>query len=116
MEAAGAARTPQLRLATHADGTSGGSSTVFPLLEGMPGRAVPLLLSSSTISRSHPPAPPQVATFYTMFNRSKMGKYHVMVCGTTPCMLQVRPGGAAGRGAGLWLAVWGRRVAGCRML
>jgi NADH dehydrogenase (ubiquinone) flavoprotein 2 len=32
--------------------------------------------------------PPQVATFYTMFNRSKMGKYHVMVCGTTPCMLQ----------------------------
>ena len=29
-----------------------------------------------------------MATFYTMFNRSKMGKYHVMVCGTTPCMLQ----------------------------
>jgi NADH:ubiquinone oxidoreductase subunit E len=28
-----------------------------------------------------------VATFYTMFNRSKVGKYHVMVCGTTPCML-----------------------------
>lgn len=30
----------------------------------------------------------EVATFYTMFNRTKMGKYHVMVCGTTPCMLQ----------------------------
>lgn len=30
----------------------------------------------------------EVATFYTMFNRSKMGKYHIMVCGTTPCMLQ----------------------------
>lgn len=30
----------------------------------------------------------QVATFYTMFNRSPMGKYHLMVCGTTPCMLQ----------------------------
>ena len=29
----------------------------------------------------------EVATFYTMFNRSKIGKYHVMVCGTTPCML-----------------------------
>lgn len=29
----------------------------------------------------------EVATFYTMFNRSKVGKYHVMVCGTTPCML-----------------------------
>jgi hypothetical protein len=30
----------------------------------------------------------EVATFYTMFNRSPMGKYHVMVCGTTPCRLQ----------------------------
>lgn len=30
----------------------------------------------------------EVATFYTMFNRSRIGKYHVMVCGTTPCMLQ----------------------------
>jgi NADH dehydrogenase (ubiquinone) flavoprotein 2 len=29
----------------------------------------------------------EVATFYTMFNRSQVGKYHVMVCGTTPCML-----------------------------
>lgn len=30
----------------------------------------------------------EVATFYTMFNRSPMGRYHIMVCGTTPCMLQ----------------------------
>ena len=29
----------------------------------------------------------EVATFYTMFNRQPVGKYHVMVCGTTPCML-----------------------------
>ena len=29
----------------------------------------------------------QVATFYTMFNRTPIGKLHVMVCGTTPCML-----------------------------
>lgn len=29
----------------------------------------------------------EVATFYSMFNRFKVGKYHVMVCGTTPCML-----------------------------
>ena len=29
----------------------------------------------------------EVATFYTMFNRSKIGTYHVMVCGTTPCRL-----------------------------
>ena len=30
----------------------------------------------------------EVATFYSMFNRVPMGKYHVMVCGTTPCMLR----------------------------
>jgi len=29
----------------------------------------------------------EVASFYSMFNRSKIGKYHVMVCGTTPCRL-----------------------------
>lgn len=34
----------------------------------------------------------EVATFYTMFNRSKMGKYHLMVCGTTPCMIRGAPG------------------------
>ena len=26
----------------------------------------------------------EVATFYSMFNRTNVGKYHVMVCGTTP--------------------------------
>ncbi|XP_015918323.2 probable NADH dehydrogenase [ubiquinone] flavoprotein 2, mitochondrial [Parasteatoda tepidariorum] len=30
----------------------------------------------------------EVATFYTMFNRDPIGKYHVQVCGTTPCMLR----------------------------
>mmetsp|Transcript_10658 Transcript_10658/g.37030 ORF Transcript_10658/g.37030 Transcript_10658/m.37030 type:complete len:335 (-) Transcript_10658:58-1062(-) len=30
----------------------------------------------------------EVATFYSMFNRFKVGKYHVMVCGTTPCRLR----------------------------
>lgn len=30
----------------------------------------------------------EVATFYSMFNRQKMGKLHVMVCGTTPCRLR----------------------------
>eukprot|EP01025_Chloroclados_australasicus_P068458 TRINITY_DN9511_c1_g1_i1.p2 TRINITY_DN9511_c1_g1~~TRINITY_DN9511_c1_g1_i1.p2 ORF type:complete len:271 (-),score=34.74 TRINITY_DN9511_c1_g1_i1:450-1262(-) len=30
----------------------------------------------------------EVATFYTMFNRSKVGTYHILVCGTTPCMIQ----------------------------
>jgi NADH dehydrogenase (ubiquinone) flavoprotein 2 len=37
----------------------------------------------------------EVATFYSMFNRQPVGKYHVMVCGTTPCML--RGAGAAPR-------------------
>jgi NADH-quinone oxidoreductase subunit E len=30
----------------------------------------------------------EVATFYTMFNLAPVGKYHVQVCGTTPCMLR----------------------------
>lgn len=30
----------------------------------------------------------EVASFYTMFNRTPVGKYHVQVCTTTPCMLR----------------------------
>jgi NADH-quinone oxidoreductase subunit E len=30
----------------------------------------------------------EVATFYTMFNLRPVGKFHVQVCGTTPCMLR----------------------------
>lgn len=30
----------------------------------------------------------EVAAFFTMFNRTKVGKYHLQVCGTTPCMLR----------------------------
>jgi NADH dehydrogenase (ubiquinone) flavoprotein 2 len=45
-------------------------------------------LASATTHPLRPTPLAQVATFYTMFNRSKIGKYHVMVCGTTPCMLQ----------------------------
>jgi NADH dehydrogenase (ubiquinone) flavoprotein 2 len=29
----------------------------------------------------------EVATFYSMYNREPLGKYHLQVCGTTPCML-----------------------------
>lgn len=29
----------------------------------------------------------EVATFYTMFNLAPIGKYHIQVCGTTPCWL-----------------------------
>lgn len=30
----------------------------------------------------------EVATFYTMFNLSPVGKYHIQLCGTTPCWLK----------------------------
>jgi len=30
----------------------------------------------------------EVVTFYTMFNMVPTGRYHVQVCGTTPCMLR----------------------------
>lgn len=29
----------------------------------------------------------EVATFYTMYNRSPVGKYHLQACTTTPCQL-----------------------------
>lgn len=30
----------------------------------------------------------EVATFYSLFNLNPIGKYHVQICGTTPCMLR----------------------------
>ncbi len=30
----------------------------------------------------------EIATFYTMFNLSPVGKYFIQLCGTTPCMLR----------------------------
>ncbi|XP_066102785.1 NADH dehydrogenase [ubiquinone] flavoprotein 2, mitochondrial isoform X1 [Saccopteryx bilineata] len=30
----------------------------------------------------------EVATFYTMYNRKPVGKYHIQICTTTPCMLR----------------------------
>ena len=30
----------------------------------------------------------EVATFYFMFNLKPIGRYHLQVCGTTPCMLR----------------------------
>ena len=29
----------------------------------------------------------EVATFFTMYNREKLGKFHIMLCATTPCMV-----------------------------
>jgi len=44
----------------------------------------------------------EVATFYTMFHLAPVGRTHVFVCGTTPCML---------RGAGDLISVCKRRIA-----
>jgi NADH-quinone oxidoreductase subunit E len=30
----------------------------------------------------------EVVTFYTMYNMAPVGRFHVQVCGTTPCMLR----------------------------
>ncbi|MFK8040006.1 MAG: NADH-quinone oxidoreductase subunit NuoE [Rickettsiaceae bacterium] len=30
----------------------------------------------------------EIATFYTMFNLKPVGKYHIQICGTTPCWLR----------------------------
>lgn len=30
----------------------------------------------------------EVATFYTMFNLKPVGKYHIQICTTTPCLLR----------------------------
>ncbi len=30
----------------------------------------------------------EIATFYTMYNIAPIGRFHVQVCGTTPCMLR----------------------------
>lgn len=30
----------------------------------------------------------EVVTFYSMFNLSPVGKYHIQICGTTPCWLR----------------------------
>jgi NADH-quinone oxidoreductase subunit E len=43
----------------------------------------------------------EVATFYTMFNLAPVGKFHVQMCGTTPCML---------RGAGALIDICHRRI------
>jgi NADH dehydrogenase (ubiquinone) flavoprotein 2 len=33
----------------------------------------------------------EVASFYTMFNREPVGKYHIQLCGTTTCMVKGAP-------------------------
>mmetsp|Transcript_28882 Transcript_28882/g.52856 ORF Transcript_28882/g.52856 Transcript_28882/m.52856 type:complete len:260 (-) Transcript_28882:1541-2320(-) len=39
------------------------------------------------ITEVHPARVYEVASFYTMFNRTPVGKYFIQLCGTTPCMI-----------------------------
>uniref|UniRef100_A0A7S2S7U1 Uncharacterized protein n=1 Tax=Mucochytrium quahogii TaxID=96639 RepID=A0A7S2S7U1_9STRA len=40
----------------------------------------------ATILGCNPMRVYEVATFYTMYNKEKVGKYFIQLCGTTPCM------------------------------
>eukprot|EP01125_Pyxidicula_operculata_P013088 TRINITY_DN4332_c0_g1_i1.p1 TRINITY_DN4332_c0_g1~~TRINITY_DN4332_c0_g1_i1.p1 ORF type:complete len:213 (+),score=40.88 TRINITY_DN4332_c0_g1_i1:67-705(+) len=42
----------------------------------------------ATVCGVAPMAVYEVASFYTMYNRTPVGKYFVQVCGTTPCQLR----------------------------
>lgn len=69
------------------------ASAILPLLElaqrqcggWLPGSAIEKVteMLGLPIIRGY-----EIATFYTMFNLAPVGKYHLQVCGTTPCMLR----------------------------
>ena len=42
----------------------------------------------------------EIATFYSMFNLSPVGRHHVQLCGTTPCMLRGAEGSRRSARAG----------------
>ncbi|MES1911116.1 MAG: hypothetical protein MHM6MM_003600 [Cercozoa sp. M6MM] len=68
-------------------------SGVIPLLyvaQKQCGNWVPLAAMDkiAELCEVHPMRVYEVATFYTMFNRRRMPKFHLQVCGTTPCMLR----------------------------
>jgi len=68
-------------------------SAVMPLLDlaqRQCGGWLPLAAMNkvSKVLNIPPLAVYEVATFYTMYNRSPIGKYFVQVCGTTPCELR----------------------------
>ena len=66
-------------------------SACIPLLD-LAQRQNGMFLSLSAMDKvaeimgTHPMRVYETATFYTMFNREKVGKYYIQLCGTTPCM------------------------------
>lgn len=68
------------------------ASAIIPLLDlaqRQHGGWLPLAAMNKVarIVGQKPIAVYEVATFYTMFNREKVGKYFIQLCGTTPCMI-----------------------------
>ena len=68
-------------------------SAIIPLLDlaqRQNGGWLPLAAMDKVakIVKVQPMAVYEVATFYTMFNRTKVGKYFIQLCGTTPCMVR----------------------------
>ena len=49
---------------------------------------IPVIEFVAAECRMPPVRAMEVASFYTMYNLVPVGKYHVQVCGTTPCMLR----------------------------
>lgn len=67
-------------------------SATIPLLwlaQRQAGNWVPLAAMNkiAEILEVNPMRVYEVATFYTMFNRKKLGKFHLQLCTTTPCAL-----------------------------
>jgi len=77
------------RLASRKCGPCGNSGMLLDVLPACPRSVKPTLetLAAWQVLGMPPIRVYEVATFYTMYNRSVVGKFHVMVCGTTPCML-----------------------------
>jgi len=68
--------------------TSDPNATPFPKSQGG-GGWVPLAAMHKIAERlgcSHMDVY-EVATFFTMYNRNKLGKFHIQLCATTPCMV-----------------------------
>lgn len=64
-----------------------GRSFAIPLLQV--GNFLPLSAMNkvASILEMPPIRVYETASFYTMFNREKVGKYFIQLCGTTPCMV-----------------------------
>ena len=58
------------------------SANLFPMIDARIGCYVADLLSMAHIRVL------EIATFYTMFNLTPVGRWHVQLCGTTPCLLR----------------------------